>query len=967
MFFKNIYLRIKSLYQEETMLKSFSLAKKITGGFGIILILLIVLAFVGRLGFTQVVEKVDSSNEFQVLVNLILDARQNEQRFILTNDPGAVDIVIKDINILKTQAKNIVDTTGDQAIKKQAEQIIKTSDTFAKAFGDYVALAGKKDVLMEDMGQKASAALEITSGIRDEQKAKYDALMAESETKTSRMRQRVVYAERIKENFLQAKGYRMVMSDTLVNNVSTMTQWKGHHSNIKRDLKEVAPLMFEEISKTRHGKIILTQDDAIEKATLFFDNKTQENNQALIKAVKAMHMAIITFHQEMQELLEFYIEDVQIFASQMMELSLGADQVAKILLKTRILEKEFIRTEDEAVFQQIIQNISSIDTAISSIKENIDDGEKTKPLDGIQEVVNIYIQSFKSYAELMKSQQTAKTQMESNAAGIETICLESKDIMNSQMRAQIVKSTTFITIVSLCAVIFGILIAFVLGRIIIRPIKQVVSALKEISEGDADLTQRIEINTRDEIGELAKWFNAFIFRLNNIVVEIGSNSETVTASSGELLMVSEQMAQDSEGLASRSNSVAAAAEEMSSSMNSVAAASEQAATNLGTVADAAGQMQQTLNEVAQNCEKARNVSDNAARKVKTASERVVQLGTSARDINKVTEVITDIAAQTNLLALNATIEAARAGEAGKGFAVVASEIKGLAAQTAGATLDIKNRIKGIQDSTDDTVKDVEQITKVISQVTDIVSAIAAAIEEQSASATEVAENIDQASIGIGEVNENVAQSSQVSTEIAEDISKVNDVSEEMTVRSEQMKKNAQDLSELSGKLRDMIGVFKISVEDADNSSSKLDNTNGPGAKDISDLMPWGDKLKIGISQVDEQHKELVKMVNELHCAMKMKMGAKEAGQILARLAEYTVYHFKTEEDLFEEHLYPERTEHKIIHDSLVEKVIEFKTEFEEGRAALSMDLMQFLTDWLREHIMKTDKAYAPFLKEKGIN
>lgn len=809
------------------MLKNFSLAKKITGGFVIILILLIALAFVGRLGLTQVVKKVDSSNEFQILVNLILDARQNEKHFILANDPKAVDTVVKDIKTLKIQAKNIVDTTEDKIIKNQAREILKTSDTYAKAFGDYVALAGKKDILMADMSQKASAALKITSGIRDEQKAKYDALMDESEIKTSQMRQRVVYAEKIKENFLQAKGYRMVIADSLVNNVSTMTQWKGYHSDIKRDLKKITPLMFEEISKKRHGKIIVTQEVVVEKALLFFENKTQENNQALIKAVKDMQMSIITFHQEMQELLEFYIEDVQIFSSQMMELSSGADQVAKILLKTRILEKEFIRTEDDTLFQSIIENIGSIDKAISNIKEKIDDQDKTKPLDGIQEVVNVYIQSFKNYAELMKNQQTAKTQMESNAAGIEDICLKSKEIMNSQMRAQIVSSTTFITIVSLCAVVFGVLIAFILERIIIGPIKQVVSALKEISEGDADLTQRIDIDTRDEIGELAKWFNAFIFRLNNIVVDIGANSETVTASSGELLMVSEQMAQDSEDLASRSNSVAAAAEEMSASMNSVAAASEQASANLESVVDSAGQMKQTLNEVAQNCEKARGVSENASVKVKTASKRVIQLGASARDINKVTEVITDIAEQTNLLALNATIEAARAGEAGKGFAVVASEIKGLAAQTAGATLDIKNRIKGIQDSTDDTVKDVEHVTKVISQVTDIVSAIAAAIEEQSASATEVAENIGQASIGIGDVNKNVAQSSQVSTEIATDISKVHDVSEEMTVRSEQMKKNTQDLSELSGKLRNMIGVFKISVENVD-----IDMTSSPSAEDI---------------------------------------------------------------------------------------------------------------------------------------
>lgn len=944
------------------MSKGLSLAKKITGAFVIILVLLVALAVAGRLGLTRVVEKVDASNQFQRLVDLILDARQNEKQFILTDDPGAVDSVVKDIKILKTEAKTIADTTEDQGVKKQVHEILKNSDTYSQAFGNYVALAGEKETLMGDMNQKASAALDITSGIRDEQRKNYDTLMAESEEKMSQMRQRVVFAERIKENFLQAKGYRMVLAELQENNISMMAQWEGHHNDIKRDLEEVSVLMFEKVSQQRHDKVVDTQEAVLEAAIRFFNDKTHENNMVLIGAVNEMNMAIITFHQEMQELLEFYIEDVQGFSGQMMVLSSGADEIAKVLLRTRILEKEFIRTGDEAIFQEIIQNIVSIDKTIQEIKEKIDDGEKTKPLEGIQEAVNLYIRSFKSYAELMENQQTTQTQMESNSAGIEALCLESKDIMKSQMQAQIKTSTTFITLVSLGAILFGIVIAFALIRIIITPIRTVVAALKDISQGEGDLTQRIKINTQDEIGELAHWFNAFISRLNTIIVNIGANSETVTASSGELLVISEQMTQDSENLAARSNTVAAAAEEMSSSMNSVAAASEQASTNLKTVAHAAGQMKQTLNEVARNCEKAREVSDNAALKVRTASERVEYLGTSARDINKVTEVITDIAAQTNLLALNATIEAARAGEAGKGFAVVASEIKGLAAQTAGATLDIKERIKGIQSSTDDTVKDVEQITQVISQVTEIVTAIAAAIEEQSASATEVAENIDQASTGIGDVNENVAQSSQVSTEIAEAISKVHDVSEEMTARSNLMKSSAQGLSELSGKLREMIGVFKVSVENA-----PKDLSPGPDAGDIPDLMPWGDKLKLGIDQIDVQHKELVKMVNELHRAMKMKMGAKQAGQILTGLADYTVSHFKTEETLFEKHQYPERDAHKKEHDDLVAKVVEFKQEFDGGRAALSMELMEFLTDWLRNHILKTDKAYAPFLKKKGVN
>lgn len=384
---------------------------------------------------------------------------------------------------------------------------------------------------------------------------------------------------------------------------------------------------------------------------------------------------------------------------------------------------------------------------------------------------------------------------------------------------------------ALCCLLIFFSSWFLFKFFVLTPLKQITSGLKNIASGEGDLTQRLEIRARDELGELATWFNAFIERLNNIIVNIGENAETVTAASGELLSVSKQMSGGAEELAGKAQTVAVASEEMSSNMNSVAVASEQASTNISMVADSASQMQITLGEVATNCERARSISGNATTQVDLAVKRVTLLGKAAKEISKVTEVITDIAEQTNLLALNATIEAARAGEAGKGFAVVASEIKSLAGQTAQATMDIKEKIAGIQTSTDDTIQDVTKITGVISDVNEIVTAIAAAIEEQSASATEVAQNIEQASTGIVEVNENVAQSSHVSSEISKDISGVNSVAEAMSKRSALMNQSAMDLSVLSSKLRDMISVFKVSGKKGqDDDSPDISKKDAPNLK-----------------------------------------------------------------------------------------------------------------------------------------
>lgn len=129
---------------------------------------------------------------------------------------------------------------------------------------------------------------------------------------------------------------------------------------------------------------------------------------------------------------------------------------------------------------------------------------------------------------------------------------------------------------------------------------------------------------------------------------------------------------------------------------------------------------------------------------------------------------------------------------------------------------------------------------------------------------------------------------------------------------------------------------------------------------------WNSQLMTGLEAIDDQHKKLVRLINELYAAMKSKAGAAESGRMLEESTEYTKYHFEFEEKMFSQHNYPEATHHKAAHRALVDKVVVFKTDFKRGKAGLSMELMDFLSDWLRQHIMKTDKAYVPFFKGKNL-
>ncbi len=357
------------------------------------------------------------------------------------------------------------------------------------------------------------------------------------------------------------------------------------------------------------------------------------------------------------------------------------------------------------------------------------------------------------------------------------------------------------------AIIVGSTLYIILS--VTRPINNVTEMLKDISEGEGDLTIRLQDKGNDELAELSKYFNLFVSKLQVMFKEVVTSVESLSSTSSELSSISNQMSANSQQTTSKVNAVASAAEEMSANMNSVASASEETSVNVDMVAAATEEMSATITEIATNTEKTKSISGTAVLQSQNASEQINELGVAAQEVGKVTEAITEISEQTNLLALNATIEAARAGEAGKGFAVVANEIKDLAKQTSDATSEIKDKISKIQSATTNSVKDITQITAVINEVNEMVSNISITVEEQASATEEIAANVSQASQGIQEVNENVAQASSVTGEVASDITEVGQGAEEITASSIQVNENATELNSLAATLTKLVGQFKV--------------------------------------------------------------------------------------------------------------------------------------------------------------
>ncbi|WP_165366800.1 methyl-accepting chemotaxis protein [Aliivibrio finisterrensis] len=370
------------------------------------------------------------------------------------------------------------------------------------------------------------------------------------------------------------------------------------------------------------------------------------------------------------------------------------------------------------------------------------------------------------------------------------IAVVDKDIAFSSVRS-VIRDSALMVVLQL--VIIAVLAMFLIKKAL-APLNLLSKVMEDLSKGEGDLTQRIKVDTKDEIGYLAIHVNAFIEKLHTIIKDIATSSSELNSQS----KVSTQVAsKTNDSLAVQVNEIiqiAAAVHEMS-------ATAQEVANNAQLTAESAISSTQSCEQGKQVIIRNQESITNLANQVDNASGIIQELESNAQQINTILSTIRDIAEQTNLLALNAAIEAARAGDQGRGFAVVADEVRVLSQRTHSSTDEIRQMIETLQRNTNSAVHSMDESKKFAQSSVDDANNATSALEEISFSIQQISDMAMQ-------ISNAAAEQRAVTDEVSQNIQSASDVSDQMSTEAKNSQQLSEELREITTQLNNQVNLFK---------------------------------------------------------------------------------------------------------------------------------------------------------------
>ncbi|MFH1139726.1 MAG: methyl-accepting chemotaxis protein [Pseudomonadota bacterium] len=785
------------------MFNNLKLGVKLPGGFAVIIALTCLIAFTGYYSLRLAADKAGKANDANNLVKEILEARLDEKNFSLSRDAGVFIREKEKIEGIIRQAQASRDeftTPGDRA---RMEKVISQVREYLVVLENFVSLSERKKAVQDEMEQKALLAMKNCQDIGADQKKQFQEARDKADILVREKLAIDADCNRLITWVLESRAWRI--SWLLEDNALARSKWEELNVQILDLLENVKGRLKNEKNITVADFALSSYRNYGDQLRQYLQDRSKGLERAMLRAENSALKSIEEIMTDQREQLKMAQAERAAAVDDKLAKAEDADRIISLFQQTRQWENRFVMSGGDPQWKKRVDDSAGEILGLAqSLKGRFVLEKNIAQIDEVGARLREYKEAFAQLAAMSEKQKEAEASMLAGAMEAQRVCEEAGAVQLNELNGQMSKAQQAMVLVTLLGILLGGLMAGVITRSITRPLAKTVDLANAIGLGD--LSRRLKLNRRDEIGQLGDSFDLMADSLEakaglaqkiasgDLTVEAHLASENDSLGLAHLTMIESlnevlsqvkeaavqvasgaaQISDSSQSLSQGASEQAASLEEITSSMTEIGAQTKLNAENAAVA-----------NKMAETSREAMHKGNDQMRGMVSAME---EINHASVEIAAIIKTIDGIAFQTNLLALNAAVEAARAGRHGKGFAVVAQEVRNLAARSGQAAQNIAQLIDG-------SVKKIQAGSEMVQLTSTSLAAMMAANKK-------VRDLIEQIAVDSNDQAQGVAQINQGLTQIEQ-------VTQQNTANAEQTASAAEELSGQSAYLQQLLTRFNL--------------------------------------------------------------------------------------------------------------------------------------------------------------